>query len=506
MSDKEKFEVDRNEDHVSYSSGMHSDWRFGGSNLANSSVGFVGLGNNSMNVSRGDLIGSSSCSSASMVDSLSPNYWENPTSSQKLGFCDINNVHNNGGSSSTVAIRKDGFGFGRVGQDHHGTLEMGWNHANSMLPNGPVMFPHSLSQFPTDSGFIERAARFSCFSGGNFGDMVNSYGIAQSMGLYGARDAIAGHGLKSVIAGGQSQGGDMNVVEDVPPSVEHLVAAKGSPLKSDRRSEGHVIFQDEGKQSLVRNANESDRAESSDDGGGQDDSPMLEGTSGEPSSKGLNSKKRKRSGRDGDNDKANGAQELPSEGAKGNSENQQKGDQQPISTANKACGKNAKLGSQASDPPKEEYIHVRARRGQATNSHSLAERFLSMKLATVNPRLDFNIEGLLAKDILQQRPDPSTALGFPLDMSMAFPPLHPPQPGLIHPVIPNMTNSSDILQRTIHPQLAPLNGGFKEPNQLPDVWEDELHNVVQMSFATTAPPTSQDVDGTGPASQMKVEL
>ena len=134
MGDKEKFELDRNEDPMSYSSGMHSDWRFGGANIASSSVAMVGLGN-SMNVSRGDLIGSSSCSSASMVDSLSPNYWENPTSSQKLGFCDINNVHNNGGSSSTVAIRKDGFGFGRVGQDHHGTLEMGWNHANSMLPN-----------------------------------------------------------------------------------------------------------------------------------------------------------------------------------------------------------------------------------------------------------------------------------------------------------------------------------------------------------------------------------
>ncbi|XP_006573185.1 transcription factor bHLH49 isoform X2 [Glycine max] len=510
MGDKEKFELDRNEDPMSYSSGMHSDWRFGGANIASSSVAMVGLGN-SMNVSRGDLIGSSSCSSASMVDSFGPNYWENPTCSQNLGFCDIN-VHNNGGSSSTVAIRKDGFGFGRAGQDHHETLEMGWNPANSILSNGPGMFPHTLSQFPTDSGFIERAARFSCFSGGNFSDMVNSYGIAQSMGLYGARDAIAGHGMKSV-TGGQSQGGDMNVVEatkDVSPSVEHLVAAKGSPLKSDRRSEGHVISQDEGKQSLVRPANESDRAESSDDGGGQDDSPMLEGTSGEPSSKGLNTKKRKRSGQDGDNDKANGAQELPSEGAEDNYENQQKGDHQPTSTA-KASGKNAKLGSQASDPPKEEYIHVRARRGQATNSHSLAERvrrekisermkflqdlvpgcskvtgkavmldeiinyvqslqrqveFLSMKLATVNPRLDFNIEGLLAKDILQQRPGPSSALGFPLDMSMAFPPLHPPQPGLIHPVIPNMANSSDILQRTIHPQLAPLNGGLKEPNQI----------------------------------------
>nr|KYP38419.1 Transcription factor bHLH49 [Cajanus cajan] len=491
MSDKEKFEVDRNEDPMSYSSGMHSDWRFGGAHLASSSVGLVGLGN-SMNVNRGDLIGSS-CSSASMMDSFGPNYWDNPTSSQNLGFCDIN-----GGTSNTAGIRKDGFGFGRAGQDHHGALEMGWNPANSMLPNGPGMFPHSLSQFPTDSGFIERAARFSCFSGGNFGDMVNSYGIPQSMGLYagsggtmhGARDALAGHGLKSV-TGGQPQESDMNVIEatkDVSPS---------------------------------------------------GDSPMMEGTSGEPSTKGLNSKKRKRSVQGVDNDKANGAPELPSEGAKDNPENQQKRDQQPTSTI-KASGKNAKLGSQASDPPKEEYIHVRARRGQATNSHSLAERvrrekisermkflqdlvpgcskvtgkavmldeiinyvqslqrqveFLSMKLATVNPRLDFNIEGLLAKDILQQRPGPSSALGFPLDVSMAFPPLHPSQPGLIHPIIPNMGNSSDILQRTIHPQLPPLNGGFKEPNQLPEVWEDELHNVVQMSFAATAPVSNQDVDG-----------
>lgn len=37
-------------------------------------------------------------------------------------------------------------------------------------------------------------------------------------------------------------------------------------------------------------------------------------------------------------------------------------------------GKQPKDNSQSSDAPKEEYIHVRARRGQATNSHSLAER------------------------------------------------------------------------------------------------------------------------------------
>ncbi|XP_071914282.1 uncharacterized protein [Coffea arabica] len=92
---------------------------------------------------------------------------------------------------------------------------------------------------------------------------------------------------------------------------------------------------------------------------------------------------------------------------------------------------------------KTDYIHVRARRGQATDSHSLAERarrekiskkmkclqdlvpgcnkvtgkagmldeiinyvqslqkqveFLSMKLATLNPRLDFNVDNIFAKE------------------------------------------------------------------------------------------------------------
>lgn len=68
--------------------------------------------------------------------------------------------------------------------------------------------------------------------------------------------------------------------------------------------------------------------------------------------------------------------------------------------------------------------------------------------------------------ILQHGPSPSSGLGFPLDISMAFPPLHPSQPGLIHPIIPSMVNSADILQRNIHQQLAPLNSGFKEPNQV----------------------------------------
>ncbi|KAF5957478.1 hypothetical protein HYC85_004703 [Camellia sinensis] len=102
--------------------------------------------------------------------------------------------------------------------------------------------------------------------------------------------------------------------------------------------------------------------------------------------------------------------------------------------------KQTKANQKPPDPPKD-YIHVRARRGQATDSHSLAERvfgqvqrekisermkllqdlvpgcnkmcvngkalmldeiinyFLSMKLASVNPRLEFNMDSLLSKDV-----------------------------------------------------------------------------------------------------------
>nr|GMD77195.1 transcription factor bHLH49 isoform X1 [Ipomoea batatas] len=52
-----------------------------------------------------------------------------------------------------------------------------------------------------------------------------------------------------------------------------------------------------------------------------------------------------------------------------------------IPNASKQVGKNGKQGTQASDSPKEEYIHVRARRGQATNSHSLAERVRREKIS-----------------------------------------------------------------------------------------------------------------------------
>lgn len=51
----------------------------------------------------------------------------------------------------------------------------------------------------------------------------------------------------------------------------------------------------------------------------------------------------------------------------------------------KSNGKNVKDGGGSADGAKQDYIHVRARRGQATNSHSLAER-VSVRRTMTNLR------------------------------------------------------------------------------------------------------------------------
>ncbi|CAL5212382.1 unnamed protein product [Lathyrus oleraceus] len=115
--------------------------------------------------------------------------------------------------------------------------------------------------------------------------------------------------------------------------------------------------------------------------------------------------------------------------------------------ANNGTKNNRENSGDTNSKEKLDYIHVRARRGQATDSHSLAERvrrekisermkylqdlvpgcnkiagkagmldeiinyvqslqrqveFLSMKLAAVNPRLDFNIDELFTKEVFPQ--------------------------------------------------------------------------------------------------------
>lgn len=310
MGEKDKFELDnKNEEAMNYSPGMSSDWRFDGSNLTSISMGLVPAGN-SMAIGKGDLIGSSSCSSAPMVDSFVPTLWDHTTNPQNLVFCDMN-VQNNASTLNALGIRKESPASLRTGIDR--TLDMCWNPSNPMLkggiftPNMPGMSPQSLSQLSTDSAFIERAARFSCFNGGNFSDMLNPFAISESMSLYsrgggmmqGVQDVLAGNGLKPGISVVHSHKGELNVSEaskDASLTVEPG-ATEGSPLKNERKSESLMKSNDEAKQCVGGSGNESDEAEFSNGaGGGREEPSMLGGAGGEPSAKGHSSKKRKRNG------------------------------------------------------------------------------------------------------------------------------------------------------------------------------------------------------------------
>ncbi|XP_021755999.1 transcription factor bHLH49-like isoform X1 [Chenopodium quinoa] len=519
MNDKDKSEVEkRNEEPLTYHPpGISADWRYDIPNYANSSMGLVSSGN-SMAVC-GDAVGPS-CSSGSMVDSFSPTVWEHSVNTAPLGFSEMN-VHNGAGVSDPLSMLKSGL----------------------FLPSMSGMLPHSLSQFPADSAFIERAARFSSFSGGHFGDMLNPLGIHQSDSPYfrggammqGPQEVLPGNAYKT-LAGRHPQNPEASFAEtskDVSVTPEHG-AVEGNSPKNETMVERS---REEAKQPVSMSGNDSDEPEFSGGAAQEQGVPSTAKTAG--------GKKRKRGNQDAEAERSNGTQQHSDETRKNISEIQQKGEQNLTPTGNKSNGKHVKQSSQASDSAKEEYIHVRARRGQATNSHSLAERvrrekisermkflqdlvpgcskvtgkavmldeiinyvqslqrqveFLSMKLATVNPRLDFNIERLLAKDqMFSARAGPSSGLPFSPEIQMPYPSLNQTQPSIMPPSLPGSGTSSDILRRVINSQLSNMGGGYKESAlQLPNAWDGELHNVVQMGFNASSPLDNQETSGSTP--------
>ncbi|KAJ4887234.1 Transcription factor bHLH77 [Raphanus sativus] len=156
------------------------------------------------------------------------------------------------------------------------------------------------------------------------------------------------------------------------------------------------------------------------------------------------------------------------------------------------------------DDAKKDYIHVRARRGQATDSHSLAERarrekisermtmlqdlvpgcnritgkavmldeiinyvqslqrqveFLSMKLATVNPRMEFNANAALSTEMIQ----PGESLTQSL-YAMACSEQR---------LLRHMPRYSDT--------QFPSSDGFVQA-ETPGFWENDLQSIVQMGF------------------------
>lgn len=64
----------------------------------------------------------------------------------------------------------------------------------------------------------------------------------------------------------------------------------------------------------------------------------------------------------------------------GGSTNENDGSKAEAEASSAAGNKSAEQSAKPSEPPKQDYIHVRARRGQATDSHSLAERVIHFSL------------------------------------------------------------------------------------------------------------------------------
>ncbi|KAK6134115.1 hypothetical protein DH2020_032140 [Rehmannia glutinosa] len=67
----------------------------------------------------------------------------------------------------------------------------------------------------------------------------------------------------------------------------------------------------------------------------------------------------------------------------------------------KHLGEKRKRNSDREIEKPREVVHVRAKRGQATDSHSLAERFLSMKLSAASLFYDFNSSEAEAMESVQ---------------------------------------------------------------------------------------------------------
>uniref|UniRef100_A0A0D9XRR5 BHLH domain-containing protein n=1 Tax=Leersia perrieri TaxID=77586 RepID=A0A0D9XRR5_9ORYZ len=225
----------------------------------------------------------------------------------------------------------------------------------------------------------------------------------------------------------------------------------------------------------------------------------------------------------------------------------------PVAGEGGVHGGNGKGKEVAGGEPPKDYIHVRARRGQATDSHSLAERvrrekisermkllqdlvpgcnkvmklrqkhgnftqvtgkavmldeiinyvqslqrqveFLSMKLSTVNPQLDFDVDNFIPKDASE----PSMSL--PLSLPQPQPPLSYSPEGA-SPAICYASSQGTAMQSVVtstkafemaatfanHGIPVPSLDGFHSANSQVGscMWEDDLQSVVQMGFRGNA--------------------
>ncbi|KAJ8470321.1 hypothetical protein OPV22_024664 [Ensete ventricosum] len=392
-----------------------------------------------------------------------------------------------------------------------------------------------LDQFPADPGFAARAARFSSFDG-------------QSYGWFSGHFELPGSGKPSTAAIIQSltasglQIGHLECNRQIPVSdgLQSKMNSAGPAISREETSLSDPISASNAKK---RKAPSRSREKGAASPKPSTDPPKVADEEDSDTKRCRSSEKTHEIGIDNVKPKLE-----QNDGARSNGNDEQK---QRKEGNDKPC-----------EPPKD-YIHVRARRGQATDSHSLAERvrrekisqrmkllqdlvpgcskvtgkavmldeiinyvqslqrqveFLSMKLATVNPQLDFdNLVNLHAKDMIQLCGSLPNSAAYSSEMSMVSSYADVPQQrGILHCIATNGMDfhcAVNMLDTTGHQDLnahqASL-GGFGDPSsQQGFFWEDDLQNIVQMGIGQDQEIVASSHNlhgGTSQAAQMKIEL
>ncbi|WJX91846.1 hypothetical protein P8452_73567 [Trifolium repens] len=396
----------------------------------------------------------------------------------------------------------------------------------------------TVPEFSADPGFVQRAAKFSCFGSKSFNERSNQH--------------------------------VMNNVDLAQRSVNLPRVSSSPSLKNFGSQMGYK----ENKNSPLQQENERMEVTNSQEESTISEQNTPNGELGVKASPDMNSRKRKASsskgkasnfinpttkGVEGSGEDSNAKKSKSNEGEKIENGGMNMEEESKEGKNNAGEEKQNKSNSKAPEPQKD-YIHVRARRGQATDSHSLAERvrrekisermkllqdlvpgcnkvtgkalmldeiinyvqslqrqveFLSMKLSSVNTRMDLSIESLvLSKDIFQSNNSLQNSI-FQLDSSS--PSFYGQQPQQNQAIAnTNGTHCSvdpldSSLCHNLGINLPSLNGFNEGGSQYPLTFsEEDLNTIVQMGFGQTSnrttPIHSPTFNGSNQATQMKIEL
>ncbi|MQL72543.1 hypothetical protein Taro_004876 [Colocasia esculenta] len=446
--------------------------------------------------------------------------------------------------------------------DHHLTRVGGGGVPIQGNPAVPPL-PTHLAPFAADPEFAERAARFSCFGSRGYGG-----GLGVQFGLLEPGKLSRVPSSQSLKAGGLQM--------STPDNTKEIAPQDGSQPEGDLRSKfgsrlstsstpddadfGSVREESTASQQPVNSVETAAGSRGPIDGNARKRKAASKGKAKDiPQSPSIKDPPKM-----AEEDDSN-AKRCKSAEANGTAKDDVKPKVEQESNSNNGDSSGLKQGKENSskppEAPKQDYIHVRARRGQATDSHSLAERvrrekisqrmkflqdlvpgcnkvtgkalmldeiinyvqslqrqveFLSMKLATVNPRLDFNAESLLAKDMHQSRGSLPHSV-YPLEASAsAFPyAQQTPQQGTpLQSMVSNGPESQCPVnpldttpRRTLSMQMLSMDGFVDAASQIGAFWEDDLQSVVQMGFGQNqeAEFSSQSFHGSVPTNHMKIE-